>query len=216
MFGLLQRSYRHKYILEEYACLAPRYDNRWSFYIEATIRETMKRLNLRPFERLLDIGCGTGAFLDEVHSTFPGIEAAGIDPSQEMLDVARQKLANWAELSVGWSESLPYDDNTFDIVVSCNSFHFWQKPVTALTEIARVLKPDGKLAITDWCHDYFACRICDLYLRLFNRAHFKTYGVNKCKELFTSAGFVDVNIEQYKINWLWGMMTATAKTMISR
>jgi len=200
----------------EYARLAPNYDMRWSAYIKATVRETMKRLHLKPDQRLLDVGCGTGALLERIINICPDIHAAGVDPSPEMLDIARGKCPDGVDFREGWAESLPFHDDSFDIVVSCNAFHYWRQPAKGLDEIARVLKPEGRLVITDWCDDYLTCRICDLYLRAFNRAHFSTYSARECKALIATAGFHDIGIEQYKISWLWGMMTVTAKDRICR
>jgi len=74
--------------------------------------------------------------------------------------------------------------------------------------MSRVLKPGGHLVITDWCDDYLACRICNVYLRLTNRAYYKTYRETECRELLAEAGHPGATIERYKINWLWGLMTA--------
>ncbi|MDQ6958126.1 MAG: methyltransferase domain-containing protein [Mariprofundaceae bacterium] len=209
-------SIKHTSTQREYARLAPNYDVRWSTYVEATTRETMKRLHLKPGQRLLDVGCGTGFLLEKVISTFPDTHIAGMDPSPEMLGMARGKCLNGIDFMEGWAESLPFRDDSFDVVVSCNAFHYWRQPAMALDEIARVLKPEGRLLITDWCGDHLACRICDLYLRAFNRAHFRTYGAKECEALIATAGFHDIGVERYKISWLWGMMTVTAKGRVCR
>lgn len=198
------------HVLREYARLAPVYDARWSAYVEATTRETLNRLHPKPGQRLLDVGCGTGALLEALDTAFPDVEAVGIDPSGEMLGIARRRLADRIRLEAAWAEALPFHADSFDVVVSCNAFHYWRHPATALDEIARVLKPEGRLVITDWCDDYLTCRICDLYLRVFNRAHFRTCGARECEALLAAAGFRDIGIERYRINWLWGMMTASA------
>ena len=75
----------------------------------------------------------------------------------------------------------------------------------------RVLRPTGALVLTDWCDDYFACRICNLYLRLTNRAFYKTYRQAECLELLKVAGYEVQSFERYKISWLWGLMTAVAR-----
>jgi ubiquinone/menaquinone biosynthesis C-methylase UbiE len=195
-------------ILDEYSHVASRYDSRWSFYIEATTRETLSRLPLRPADRLLDVGCGTGALLAELSRIHPPNLLAGVDPSPEMLAVARRKLPEPVELLEGWAEELPFPDERFDVVVSCNVFHYIRHPLAALKETRRVLRSGGRLVITDWCDDYLACRICDWYLRFFDPAHFRVYGRDECLRLLEQAGCDRAEVERYRISWLWGLMTA--------
>lgn len=198
-------------IVTEYSAAAKDYDRKWSFYIEATTRETLKRLPIGPHARVLDVGCGTGELLSRIATAHPDAVLAGIDPVPAMLEVARGKLAGRAELQVSYANALPWADASFDIIVSCNMFHYITRPVEALREIERVLRPGGALVITDWCDDYLACWLCNIYLRMTNRAYFKTYRQGECMELLRAAGFTSPNIGRYKISWLWGLMTAVAK-----
>jgi ubiquinone/menaquinone biosynthesis C-methylase UbiE len=195
-------------VLQEYSLLAARYDTKWSFYIEATTRETLARLALRPSDRLLDVGCGTGALLHALAATHPPSLLAGVDPVPEMLAQARDRLGEAVNLRAGWAEDLRFPSECFDVVVSCNVFHYIRRPVTALNEMIRVLRPQGQLVITDWCDDYLACRLCDLYLRLRRGAHFRIYRVRECAQLLAETGQSVLSVERYKINWLWGLMTA--------
>ncbi len=202
-------------VVTEYSGAAQDYDKKWSFYIEATTRETLRRLPVRPNARVLDVGCGTGELLSRIAAIHPDAVLAGIDPVPAMLAVARAKLEGRAELHVSYANSLPWGNETFDVLVSCNMFHYVTHPAQALREMTRVLRPDGTLVITDWCDDYFACRICNIYLRMTNRAYFKTYRQGECVELLRGAGFATPKIERYKINWWWGLMTAVAKKNMS-
>ncbi len=63
-------------VIKEYSRLAARYDRRWSFYIEATIRETLRRLDIGSTDSVLDVGCGTGALLQVLSLSFPDAKAA--------------------------------------------------------------------------------------------------------------------------------------------
>ncbi|ERJ17879.1 Putative methyltransferase in menaquinone-biotin biosynthesi protein [Salinisphaera shabanensis E1L3A] len=194
-------------IVKEYKRLADAYDRKWAFYIEATTRETIARLPLRAEDRLLDIGCGTGALLHRLAAAHPACHLAGMDPVAKMLEAARHKLSPAVELRQGWAEQLPFADSRFDIVVSCNMFHFIDRPVDALGEIRRVLQPGGRLVITDWCGDYWACRLFEQYQRLLGRAHARIYRARECRRLLEQAGFSVEAIDTYKINWRWGLMT---------
>jgi len=197
-------------VVEEYARLAPEYDAKWSFYVEATTRETLARLSLRSTDRLLDVGCGTGALLHRLSRSHPAGLLSGVDPVPEMLAVARRRLPAEVELREGWAERLPFANERFDVVLSCNMFHYVRQPAAALREMSRVLSPGGRLVITDWCDDYLACRVCDWYLRRFNPVHFKVYRKRECLNLLLETGHQEVDVERYKISWLWGLMTARA------
>jgi len=195
-------------IAKEYSQLAQVYDTKWSFYVERTTRETMTRLDLRPTDQLLDVGCGTGALLHSLSATHSTAQLSGVDPVPEMLAIARRRLSDTINLRQAWAEHLPFGAEQFDVVVSCNVFHYLRQPIAALREMGRVLRPGGRLIITDWCDDYLACQICGMYLRLFNRAHFKVYRERECVRLFNETGYAVVDIDRYKINWFWGLMTA--------
>jgi len=195
-------------VVAEYARAAQGYDEKWAFYVEATTRETLRRLPMTPTARVLDVGCGTGELLRRLRAKYPDAVLAGLDPVDEMLAVAREKLSGREDLRIGYADALPWSAATFDVVVSCNMFHYITHPVAALREMARVLRPGGVLVLTDWCDDYLACRLCNLYLRVTNRAFYKTYRQAECAALLAAAGFTDVRVERYKISWLWGLMTA--------
>ena len=205
-------------VQKEYAHLAQEYDDKWSFYVEATLQETLKRVDLHSGERLLDIGCGTGALLAAIERRYPDNILAGVDPTREMLDIAGKRLSKKVHIEQSWAERLPFEAETFDVIVFCSMFHYIREPIVALKEGVRVLKPTGRVVITDWCDDYITCQICDLFLRVFNEAHFKTYKKRECYQMLLSSGFDDIKIDSYRVNWFWGMMTATAckKTTVKR
>lgn len=96
-----------------------------------------------PRARVLDVGCGTGLTL--VMATERGAITAGVDVTEGLLDIARKRLPD-ADLRVADMESLPFDDESFDVVLGVNSFQFAGDPVRALREAARVCRPGGAVA----------------------------------------------------------------------
>ncbi|HEY6324555.1 MAG TPA: methyltransferase domain-containing protein [Thermoanaerobaculia bacterium] len=192
--------------------LAPAYDRRWARYTAATIRETLARLSLQPGERLLDLGCGTGALLQALAVRGAPSRLSGVDLSPAMVALARARLPVAVRLAVADGAALPFPAGSFDVVVSSSSFHFWPRPDRVLGELGRVLAAGGRLAITDWCGDFLACRLYDRVLRLLDPAHQEVLTLAACGELLRMSGLVDVCVERYRAAWPWGMMTATAHT----
>ncbi|MFQ5764736.1 MAG: class I SAM-dependent methyltransferase [Rhodospirillales bacterium] len=197
-------------VRQEYGRLARRYDRRWARFVAASVRETLARVDLRPGDRVIDVGCGTGALLEALFSSGRSVGLAGVDLSPEMLEIAASRLGPAADLREGRAESLPFEDAAFDVVVSTNALHFFRRPEGALKEMGRVLMPGGRIVITDWCDDFLACRICDRVLRLVSPAHHHIYDSRRCRSLLEEAGFESVDVEGYRIDWPWGLMTARA------
>ncbi len=196
--------------IRKYGRLAREYESRWSFYVEATVRETLERLSVRAGDRILDVACGTGFLLSTLAERGPDLELTGVDPTPEMVEVASRRLGPAARLVLGRAEALPFAADRFDVVVTTNSFHYFRQPAAALAEMRRVLEPGGRLVITDWCDDFLACRVYDRVLSVVSRAHQHTYGEVRCRAALEEASFSAVRVDRYKINWLWGLMTATA------
>jgi SAM-dependent methyltransferase len=93
--------------------------------------------------RVLDVGCGTALTL--ALATERGATVSGIDITEGLLDIARERLPD-ADLRMADMESLPFGDESFDVVLGVNSFQFAGDPITALREAARVCRPGGAVA----------------------------------------------------------------------
>ncbi len=198
-------------VRRQYERVAEKYDLRWARYNVASVHETLRRLYVGPGERVLDIGCGTGTLLERIHHATRGVLSAGVDIASPMLQVAARKLGSGSLLVAADVQALPFPPESFDLVVSTSSFHYWPNPIGALREIRRVLRPGGRLVITDWCDDYLACWVFDRILRLLDSAHRRAYDREECADLLTKAGYRIEAIERYKIDWFWGLMTARAE-----
>lgn len=103
--------------------------------------------------RGLDVGCGTGRLLAFLHRAWPGMRLSGIDLSPPYLAEARRLIGRTARVKLieGAAEALPFDDASLDLVVSSFLLHELPPEIraAAVKEMARVVKPDGRVVIVD-------------------------------------------------------------------
>jgi SAM-dependent methyltransferase len=105
---------------------------------------------IQPGQRALDVACGTGILAREVASrTGPTGYVAGLDPNPGMLAVAKQ-LMPAVEWRRGVAESLPFPDQSFDVVVSQFGLMFFTDRYRALREMLRVLTAGGRMVVAVW------------------------------------------------------------------
>jgi ubiquinone/menaquinone biosynthesis C-methylase UbiE len=195
-----------------YDRLAPVYDRRWRLYTEATLSAALEGIEPGPEEVLLDLGAGTGELTRRLLARRPAPLVVALDLSREMLLAGQHKrLSSRALLVQGSAARLPFASESFDWVLNANSFHHFEAPRLALAEMQRVLRPAGRLIITDWCDDYLSCRLYSLYLRLFDRSFRGAYTLAECERMLTGAGFDVVSARRFKIDWLWGLMRLDAR-----
>nr|WP_245550927.1 methyltransferase domain-containing protein [Nocardia paucivorans] len=110
-------------------------------------------LAVRSGERVLDVGSGTGSeVLEFAERVGASGEAVGVDPNPAMLTVARErveKLGASARFVEGTVYRLPFPDDSFDAVRCERVFQHLDDPVAATAEIARVLRPGGRVLLVD-------------------------------------------------------------------
>jgi len=108
-------------------------------------------VGVAPGDDVLDVGCGTGNAT--LRAAQAGGTVVGIDLTPELLDVGRQ-LAAEAGVAIEWvhgdAEDLPFEDESFDVVLSTFGCMFAPRHEVAAQELARVLRPGGRLGITSW------------------------------------------------------------------
>src|SRR2546421_371341 len=99
---------------------------------------------------VLDVGTGPGVLLVELSRRRPDLHLTGIDLSADMVGAASRNLGPRATVRVGSVTELPFPDRSFDLIVSSLSLHHWDHPEAAVPELARVLRPGGRLQIYDF------------------------------------------------------------------
>jgi SAM-dependent methyltransferase len=133
-----------------WAAHADRFDRSLARYTGAFL-ETAR---IRPGERVLDIGCGTGQTTRAAARMAAGGAAVGIDLSSTMLDVARRNAERERLSSVrfvhGDVQVHPFEAGSFDVAISRTGAMFFADPVAAFGNVARALVMGGRLALLVW------------------------------------------------------------------
>ena len=102
-----------------------------------------------PAPRLLDLGCGTGALGELVLSRLPGARLTCVDLSPRMVEAARMRLSDRADVLLCDAERLPFRDGSFEAAWCNDSFHHYPDPERAAFQAWRVLAPGGTFIIGD-------------------------------------------------------------------
>jgi len=110
-----------------------------------------------PDASVLDAGCGPGEVLSRLVTAAPSLRLTGLDIDAPMIERARRKAeralrgasARRPAFVVADAAAMPFEDDTFDLVVSSFAVHHWPDPHAGLAEVMRVLKPGGKAIIWD-------------------------------------------------------------------
>lgn len=121
---------------------------RWSRVVG---RSFLDWLGLPSGLRCIDVGCGNGAFTEELIARCAPAAVMALDPSEDQIAYARQRSgAKAAEFRVGDAQALPVDDGSYDAALMALVIAFLSDPTKAVTEMARVVRPGGWVATYMW------------------------------------------------------------------
>src|SRR5512147_729932 len=118
------------------------------------VEKTIRHMGLRPGERVLDLGCGTGwatRLLARLVADGPAGfgQVIGLDVSDEMIRRAREQSQEFDNVMYVWgpADKIPWEENYFDKMLSVESFYYYPDQDRALAELFRVMAPHGRLFI---------------------------------------------------------------------
>jgi ubiquinone/menaquinone biosynthesis C-methylase UbiE len=162
----------------EYGYGGYRYDGRWVPIAEDMIRH----FDLKPGDRVLDVGCAKGFLVKDFMKACPGIEAFGIDVSRYALMNCESEVIG--RLHLGNATELPFPDNSFKAAVAINSIHNLDRDqcIVALKELQRVSggrayvqvdsyrTPEERQMFLDWVLTAHYHEYPDGWIRTFNEA----------------------------------------------
>lgn len=188
------------------------YDLFWRRYMNQTLPVAQQAAAVGASEKVLDVACGTGELLRRIVEDTPGAELTGVDLAPNMVEQARYKLAGETNARIEQADAhdLPFDDDTFDVLVCANTFHYFTDPERVLREARRVLAPGGRLVLLDWCRDFWTCRVMDIFLRVVDPAYETCYTLDELTAALRSEGFETRDVFRYRFDFVWGMMVVEA------
>jgi ubiquinone/menaquinone biosynthesis C-methylase UbiE len=111
----------------------------------------LRLVGIEPGQRILDVATGSGNVA--LRAARAGAEVTGLDLTPALLDKARQRADDWGvrvDWEVGDAEALPYDNGTFDRVLSALGVMFAPRHAVAARELVRVCKPGGVIGLVKW------------------------------------------------------------------
>jgi ubiquinone/menaquinone biosynthesis C-methylase UbiE len=163
-------------------------------FVSKRLNELMAtELDLRSDDDVLDVGCGSGGFLQ--HAAGRVRYVAGLDMSEIQVEMGRERLRDQidgraAELVLGDAEALPWRDGRFSAIASLNCLKFVADPDRALSEMHRVLRAGGRVAIlVDPEPPDSKSGTVDAYGQ-------RQWRADDAKQMMEKAGFVDVSVKQ--------------------
>jgi len=125
-----------------------RFMGRWSRRLAVAFAEFA---GIRDGDRVLDVGCGTGALCAAVLARYSRVSVTGIDPTESFIESCRKEFPA-SRFAVGAAERLPFGNREFDASLASLVLAFVAKPSAAVAEMSRVTVAGGTVAATVWDH----------------------------------------------------------------
>ena len=152
----------------------------------------LNELQQLDFQKILDVGCGTGEILKSIKERYSFVQLYGLDISEEMLKQANDKLKGTATLILGDAENITLETNSFDLLLCTDSFHHYPNPQQAISEFYRVLKHGKFLLIADYWKPFPIRQIMNLFISYSNEGDVKIYSKKEIIEFLKQGGFQEI------------------------
>lgn len=152
----------------------------------------LNELQQLDFQKILDVGCGTGEILKSIKERYSFVQLYGLDISEEMLKQANDKLKGTATLILGDAENITLETNSFDLLLCTDSFHHYPNPQQSISEFYRVLKHGKFLLIADYWKPFPIRQIMNLFISYSNERDVKIYSKKEIIEFLKQGGFQEI------------------------
>ncbi len=160
---------------------------RKGFFGDEVREAVLNAVQLGPGDTVLDVGAGTGYLTEPAAKLARKVIA--LDFSKSMTDEARQKVTGEnVEFKLGSVESIPLEDGSVEVVIGNMILHHCPRPEVAIREMARVLKPWGRIALSDMQEHGFE------WLRTEHADYWLGFNMKEVERMMTEAGIGNVRV----------------------
>lgn len=168
---------------------------------EEAMAQTMAAAGIGPRDTVLDVACGPGIVACVAARTARHV--TGIDLTPAMIEQARARQAATGLGNVDWriadATALPFEDGSFDVVMTRYSFHHLPDPAAALAEMRRVCRPGGRIAVIDATPSADCQAAYDRMETLRDPSHTSALTLDQLRALGLDAGLDEQVIDGYRI-----------------
>jgi SAM-dependent methyltransferase len=159
----------------------------------------LSHVSIQEHDFVLDVGCGGGRTVSKLAAFATQGKVYGVDHSQASVAVAIKTNRAWIEMGrveirEGSVSRLPYPQSVFDLVTAVETHFWWPDLPAGMSEILRVLKPGGTLIIIAEVYSGANTKVAKLVEKYLPLSGMKLLSVNEHRELFTNAGYSDVQV----------------------
>ena len=170
----------------------------------------LRHVSVDEHDIILDVGCGGGRTVSKLAALATQGKVYGVDYSKESVAVASRTNRQWidmarVEIREGSVSQLPFSEGTFNLVTAVETHFWWPDLAADMREVLRVLKPGGTLIVIAEIYKGAKTRTAKLAEKYLPLTGLKLLSADEHRELFTAAGFSDVQINtQPGKGWICG------------
>lgn len=171
----------------------------------------LEHISIERHQTILDVGCGGGRTVGKLAAIARAGKVYGVDYSDQSITATKRRNARWIDLGrvevrQGSVSRLPFPPGMFDVVTAVETHFWWPNLPGDMREVTRVLKPGGTLAIIAEVYKGAHTRTAKSAEKSASRTGMTLLSVAEHRELFTNAGYSDVEvIEKREKGWICGV-----------
>lgn len=180
---------RFSAVRQNYYGLAQEYEMRWARFLNISRCWVLDHFpDLAEGADIIDLGCGTGAFLEQIYQRNSSYNLTGIDGSSAMLAIARGRdiKAQWKEEDLNRPVS---DDRKYDLALSLNIIHHLDDPQSHIVRLKNLIRPDGTIFLCDFAIDSLLLHGAHFYWHCFDRSYHKAFSSAALERMIRQSGF---------------------------